>query len=84
MQTVLKKGGITASERQADGALAICLPVMETNPRTGYCYESRLEWYRLPKDIFEHKVYPLCKCGRRFVPLSKKDKDCFFCIFTKK
>ena len=37
-----------------------------------------------PPGIFDHKVYPLCKCGRRFVPINKGDKECFWCNFTKK
>ncbi len=37
----------------------------------------------LPRDIYQHKQYPVCKCGRKFVPINKGDKTCFFCNFTE-
>lgn len=45
-------------------------------------YDCR--WYNLPKDIYSHKKYPLCKCGRKYVPIKHGDTKCFFCQFTDK
>jgi hypothetical protein len=44
----------------------------------------QLQVHRLPKDciIFNPaKTYPLCNCGRLFVPIHKGDQHCFFCLF---
>lgn len=49
------------------------------------------EWYSVfsgfsfPPQVFEHKEYPACQCGRKYVPIKDMDKDrCFFCIFQNK
>lgn len=45
-------------------------------------YQTRM--YNVPKTAIEHKEYPVCKCGRKFVPINKGDKICFFCQFMVK
>lgn len=38
----------------------------------------------LPPSVFhEHKVYPTCHCGRKYVPIKECGDECFFCYFTK-
>lgn len=38
----------------------------------------------MPRDVFTHKEYPTCSCGRKYVPIRGEDKTrCFFCIFTR-
>lgn len=53
----------------------ICVPLEGT--------EHGWHWYQLPKDIFEHKEYPICKCGRKYVPLKEDPSKCFYCQFTE-
>lgn len=37
-------------------------------------------WYDLPEDIFDSKKYPACsKCGQKYVPITRGDKECFAC-----
>lgn len=55
---------------------AICFPTEE--------HEHKFEWYLMPSTVFDHKEYPTCKCGRKFVQLKENDTECFFCQFTKK
>lgn len=42
------------------------------------------EVFYMKPDVYEYKDYPVCKCGRKFVPVSKNDKKCFFCNFQTK
>lgn len=42
------------------------------------------DWHRLPNDIYQNKGYPICKCGKVFVPIQEGDTECFSCTFTKK
>lgn len=40
----------------------------------------------LPKDIWEHKLYPTCICGRKFVRMKHIkgcDKNCLWCVLKK-
>lgn len=46
--------------------------------------EHLLQWYKLPDNVFEHKKYPVCKCGRKFVPINGNKKECFRCQFLNK
>lgn len=46
--------------------------------------DEHYEWHRLPDDIYKHKGYPVCKCGKVFVPINDGDTECFTCQFTKK
>lgn len=38
-------------------------------------------FHRMPTDVYEYKQYPTCKCGRKYVPINKGDKECFYCQF---
>lgn len=39
----------------------------------------------MPKDVFDHKQYPLClSCDRKYVRIDKGDEWCFKCIMTKR
>ena len=40
-----------------------------------------LLWWRGP-DWDQVKDYPLCACGRLFVPIHEGDTSCFFCLFN--
>lgn len=45
---------------------------------------SGLEYHKLPKDVYEHKIYPTCMtCSERFVIMNENDKECFKCQFTR-
>lgn len=37
----------------------------------------------VPMDCLEHKEYPTCKCGRKFVPIVRGDKECLYCKHEK-
>jgi len=39
--------------------------------------EHTWEWYPLPQDVYQHKTYPVCKCGRRYVRI--KGNKCPYC-----
>lgn len=44
-------------------------------------WDTGFEWHTLPKDIYEHKIYPICpKCRNKFVPI-RNYKRCFKCRF---
>lgn len=34
---------------------------------------------KLPPDVYDHKQYPTCKCGRRYVPLKPYMRCCMLC-----
>ena len=42
------------------------------------------EQFYMKPDVYDHKEYPTCQCGRKYVPINKSDKKCFFCLFTDK
>ncbi len=44
---------------------------------------SHWEWFKMPKGVYESRVYPKCHCGSRYVPINNS-KECFRCNFTKK
>lgn len=44
---------------------------------------TQWEWFKMPQGVYESRVYPKCKCGRRFVPI-EESKECFYCKFTQK
>jgi hypothetical protein len=47
------------------------------NPSSITGWQTEVFW--IPKTALENKEYPKCKCGRRYVPIHKEDKKCFFC-----
>lgn len=57
----------------------ICFPAPGAHHLT-----NTLCWFRINPTCFDHKKYPICKCGRKYVPINKNDKQCFFCMFLSK
>lgn len=49
-------------------------------------YTDDLTYRRIyiPDSALKHKEYPTCQCGRKYVPIEKGDKICFYCKFTQK
>lgn len=46
--------------------------------------ERRVYWNKMPDDVYEHKIYPICVyCKERYVPI-KDYKNCFKCEFKKR
>lgn len=40
---------------------------------------------KLPMGVFNSKVYPECaKCGGKYVPINKGDKECYRCTYEKR
>jgi len=37
---------------------------------------------KIRPDWDQVKDYPLCACGRLFVPIHEGDTSCFFCLFN--
>lgn len=40
--------------------------------------------HHLPKDIYDSKNYPNCKCGRKYIPVKigkKLTKKCYYCRY---
>lgn len=61
----------------------ICLPRAFTELSEADSGEHTLDWYQLPPDIFKSKEYPICHCGRRYVPV-EKHKECYYCVLTRR
>lgn len=52
-------------------------------PSAGNNGEEGIYRITLPKDIWEHKLYPTCKCGRKFVRMKHIkgcDTQCLYCV----
>ena len=45
--------------------------------------ENKLIWFKIPDDIYDHKEYPLCTCGKRYVRTSKNETECFSCMLKR-
>lgn len=63
--------------------LQIAIPDYDFNLNSLLDRDIGCRWYKMPDDVYEHKEYPICKCGRKYVPVDKH-KACYFCVFLNK
>lgn len=66
---------VTPYERNLDSNMTICVPRLDSI--------DGFYWFKLPKDIFTHKIYPTCQCGKKFVPMNHIEgaaKRCLYCV----
>lgn len=44
-----------------------------------YLFKKR----KLPPDVYRHKDYPVCVCGRKYVIIFPSQTQCPFCLFAE-
>lgn len=61
----------------------IYLPELVKETTDAIAEKYQLRRYDIDPDCFLNKIYPICQCNRRYVPVNGTDKSkCFFCNFT--